>query len=84
MPSTGNPPRLATRLRVAFDLLTGLHDIRSARQFMKIRFGQDAAPVRLLKLLRWALHISWRLATESLVILERGEATNVDGGVAMG
>ena len=65
---TGKPPRLRTRLRVAFELLTGLRwrDIRSARQFMKVRFGQDAAPVRLLKLLRWALHVSWRLVPESL------------------
>ena len=33
---------------------------------MSVRFGQDAGPVRLLKLLRWALHISWRLVPESL------------------
>ncbi len=68
MPVTGTPPGPGTRLRVTLELLSGLRwrDIRSARQFTKIRFGQDAWPVRVIKLLRWALHISWRLIPDSL------------------
>lgn len=68
MPVTGGRPGLGTRLRVALELLTGLRwrDIHSARQFMSVRFGQHAWPVRVVKLLRWALHISWQLVPESL------------------
>ena len=68
MPVTGTPPGPGTRLRVTLELLSGLRwrDIRSARQFTKIRFGQDAWPVRVIKLLRWALHISWRRVPDSL------------------
>ncbi len=52
---------LTTRIRVAFGLLFGLrtHDLRAAITFMNTMFPGHPLPIRLAKLLTWALHQSF-------------------------
>ena len=62
------PPRVMTRLRVTAGLLAGLRwrDITSAREFMRLRYGQHSWPVRVIRLILWSLHVMWCEVPDSL------------------
>jgi len=59
---------LTTRIRVAFGLLFGLrsHDLSAAITFMNMMFPGRSLPVRLAKLLAWALSQSFGAIPEAL------------------